>query len=88
MRKLKTDAGQANAWKENRLFFDEELLKDIAKKLMRSYGVRIEVADTLRDRRFYGDFVITKNTIDEILSAMAKTRRVCYRYEDGKYILY
>ena len=55
---------------------------------MRSYGVRIEVADTLRDRRFYGDFVITKNTIDEILSAMAKTRRVCYRYEDGKYILY
>ena len=67
---------------------DEELLEDIAKKLMRSYDVRIEVADSLRDRRFYGDFMINKNTIEEVLETIASTSRMNYRYENGKYILY
>lgn len=88
MLKSGTNAGHANVWKENRLFFDEELLEDIAKKLMRSYDVQIEVADTLRHRRFYGDFLIMRNTIDEVLEAMAETGRVRYRYENEKYILY
>lgn len=88
MLKSVTEAKYANMWKENRLFFDEDLLEDIAKRLMRSYDVQIEVVDTLRDRRFYGDFLIMKNTIDEILAAMVETGRVRYRCEDGKYILY
>ena len=67
---------------------DEELLEDIAKKLMRSYDVRIEVADSLRDRRFYGDFMINKNTIEEVFETIASTSRMNYRYENGKYILY
>ena len=78
----------ANIWRDNKLFFDEELLEDIAKKLMRSYDVRIEVADSLRDRRFYGDFMINKNTIEEVLETIASTSRMNYRYENGKYILY
>ena len=49
------------------LFFDEELLEDIAKKLMRSYNVKVEVADSLRNKRFYGSFGISGNTIDKIL---------------------
>lgn len=78
----------SNIWKDNKLFFDEELLKDIAKKLMRSYDVQIEVADSLQDRRFYGDFMIMKNTIDEVLETMVETGRIRYCYKDGKYILY
>ena len=70
------------------MFFDEELLEDIAKKLMRSYDVKIQVADSLRNKRFYGSFKIIGNTIDEVLQTIASTNRMQYRYEDEKYILY
>lgn len=81
MVKSKANVEYANIWRDNKLFFDEELLEDIAKKLMRSYDVRIEVADSLRDRRFYGDFMINKNTIEEVLETIASTSRMNYRYE-------
>lgn len=40
MVKNSTRAAKANVWINDELFFDEELLEDIAKKLMRSYNVR------------------------------------------------
>lgn len=83
-----TNMEYTNAWVNNELFFDEELLDDIAKKLMRNYGVKIEVGDSLRNKRFYGSFKIEGNTITEVLDAMATTNRMKYRYENGKYILY
>lgn len=55
---------------------------------MRNYDVRIEIADSLRDRRFYGSFKITGTTIDEVLETIASTNRMKYRYENGIYILY
>ena len=64
------------------------LMKNIAKKLMRSYDVKIQVADSLRNKRFYGSFKIIGNTIDEVLQTIASTNRMQYRYEDEKYILY
>lgn len=88
MTKSKTNVEYANAWSRNELFFDEELLEDIAKKLMRSYDVEIEVADSLNNKRFYGSFKIVGNTIDEVLQTIASTNRMKYRYEDNKYILY
>ena len=36
---------------------------------MRSYNVKVEVADSLRNKRFYGSFGISANTIDKILDA-------------------
>ena len=36
MVKSSTRAAKANVWINDELFFDEELLEDIAKKLMRS----------------------------------------------------
>ena len=75
-------------WLKNELFFDEELLTDIAKKLSRCYNVRIEVADSLCSRRFYGSFKITGNTLDEVLHTMASTNKMKYRKEPNRYILY
>ncbi|WP_300877801.1 FecR domain-containing protein [uncultured Bacteroides sp.] len=83
-----TRADKANVWINDELFFDEELLEDIAKKLMRSYNVKIEVADSLRDKRFYGSFGISGNTIDKILDVMVSTRQMNYKIENGVYILY
>lgn len=88
MSKSKTKAIYANAWTNDELFFDEELMKDIAKRLMRSYDVKIEVADSLQNKRFYGSFKIVGNTIEEVLEEMASTQRMRYRYENEKYILY
>lgn len=88
MIKVHTNVSNSNAWTKDELFFDEELLKDIAKRLMRNYDVRIEIADSLRDRRFYGSFKITGTTIDEVLETIASTNRMKYRYENGIYILY
>ena len=78
----------ANAWSRNELFFDEELLEDIAKMLMRSYNVKIEVADNLRNKRFYGCFKLVGNNVDDVLKAMAATKQMKYVYKNEKYVLY
>ena len=88
MTKSHVKAENASVWINDELFFDEELLEDIAKKLMRSYDVEIEVADSLKNKRFYGSFKIMGNTIDEVLQTIASTNRMKYRHEDEKYILY
>lgn len=88
MVKAKTRAENSILWTNDELFFDEELLQDIAKKLMRSYDVKIEIADSLKNRRFYGSFKVMGNTIEEVLETIASTNRMKYRYENEKYILY
>ena len=88
MVKSRARAENSMLWTNDELFFDEELLEDIAKKLMRSYDVRIEIADSLKNRRFYGSFKVMGNTIEEVLETIASTNRMKYRYENGKYILY
>lgn len=88
MVKVKSRAVNSMLWTQDELFFDEELLTDIAKKLMRSYDVRIEIADSLKNRRFYGSFRIMGNTIEEVLESIASTNRMKYRYENERYILY
>ncbi len=88
MVKAKTRAENSMLWTNDELFFDEELLQDIAKKLMRSYDVKIEIADSLKNRRFYGSFKVMGNTIEEVLETIASTNRMKYRYENEKYILY
>lgn len=88
MIKSSTRASQSNVWINDELLFDEDLLEDIAKRLMRSFAVKIEVADSLRNHRFYGSFKVQGSTIDEVLSVIASTHQMRYRYEDGKYILY
>ena len=88
MVKSRARAENSMLWTNDELFFDEELLEDIAKKLMRSYDVRIEIADSLKNRRFYGSFKVMGNTIEEVLETIASTNRMKYRYENEKYILY
>lgn len=79
----------SNLWKNNQLFFDEELLEDIAKSLMRSYDVKIKVTDSLRNSRFYGDFTLMKHSIDDVLTTLAETGRMhVKKIENGKYLIY
>lgn len=86
--KIEGGVGNAILWTKDELYFDEELLVDIAKKLSRSFGVEIEVADSISERRFYGTFRITGNTIEQVLETIALTNQMNYRKENEKYILY
>lgn len=88
MKKLKMKADKSNLWTKNELYFDEILLEDIAKQLQRAFGVEIEVADSLKDRRFYGSFSITGNTIEQVLGTISSTNRMNYKYENNRYKIY
>lgn len=87
LRPMRTQGGAA--WAQGELFFDESLLSDIAKKIERCYGVRVEVADSVRSRRFYGSFSMEGGSADGILRAIASTGDVRCRAKDSRhYILY
>lgn len=86
--KSRTNVSNSNLWTKDELYFDEQLLKDIAKQLSRSFNVRIEVADSLKHQRFYGSFRIVGNSIEKILKTISSTNRIKYKYDNNRYIVY
>lgn len=88
MKTTRTQVQNSKIWTHDELFFDEELLEDIAKKLMRNYNVKIEVADSLKNTRFYGSFKMSGSTIEQVLETISSTNRMKYKQEKGIYILY
>lgn len=79
MRIVAVNAAHTSEWTNGNLFFDEELLPDIIKELERNYNVRIELADkSLETFRFYGDFIVTEHSIEDIIGILAKTNKIQY----------
>ena len=82
-------ASHADQWTDGYLFFDEELLPDIAKELERSYNVKIHIAnDSLKTFRFYGNFVRREQNIQEVLEALASTEKMQYKIEERNITIY
>ena len=82
-------ASNASQWTVGYLFFDEELLPDIAKELERSYNVKIHIAnDSLKTFRFYGNFVRREQNIQEVLEALASTEKMQYKIEERNITIY
>lgn len=82
-------ASNASQWTDGYLFFDEELLPDIAKELERSYNVKIHIAnDSLKTFRFYGNFVRHEQNIQEVLEALASTEKMQYKIEERNITIY
>ena len=82
-------ASYASQWTDGYLFFDEELLPDIAKELERSYNVKIHIAnDSLKTFRFYGNFVRREQNIQEVLEALASTEKMQYKIEERNITIY
>ena len=86
--KTKMNVSSSNLWTKDELYFDELLLEDIAKQLARSYNVKIEVVDSLKNQRFYGSFRIVGNSIEKILETISLTNRMKYKYENNRYVVY
>ena len=82
-------ASNASQWTDGYLFFDEELLPDIAKELERSSNVKIHIAnDSLKTFRFYGNFVRREQNIQEVLEALASTEKMQYKIEERNITIY
>ena len=82
-------ASNASQWTDGYLFFDEELLPDIAKELERSYNVKIHIAnDSSKTFRFYGNFVRREQNIQEVLEALASTEKMQYKIEERNITIY
>lgn len=88
--KVETAAvSNALQWTNGYLFFDEELLPDVAKELERSYNVKIHIAsDSLNTFRFYGNFVRREQSIQEVLEALSATRKIRYTMDGRNITLY
>lgn len=78
----------SNLWTQGELFFDEEFLSDIAERLTRSFDVKIEVADSLKNKRFYGSFLVVGNSIDDVLKELSATNQMRFRLKDNTYYIY
>lgn len=85
----KATATNALQWTMGYLFFDEEMLVDIAAELERSYHVKIKIAeDSLKGFRFYGNFVRQEQSIREVLDVLSSTGKIRYTIEDRDVTLY
>ena len=81
-------AEHSKDWTKEKLFFDEDLLFDIAKELERSYNVTIHIPDdTLKAFRFYGSFNRREQNIEEVLKVMSSTGQLKYEIEKNGTIL-
>ena len=84
----KVAANNTSEWVNGYLFFDEELLPDIAKELERSYAVKITISDPkLNSFRFYGNFERTQLTIEEVMNLLCSTDKLEYTVFEKEYIL-
>jgi len=71
-------ASNTMAWTTGYLFFDEDLLQDIAKDLERSYDVKITVHPDAAKMRFYGSFCRKEQSVKDILDILASTEKIKY----------
>ena len=77
---------EATLWTENILLFDEDLLPDIVRELVRSYHVQIEIENAdLKQTRFYGQFNQLEQNIYDVLDMLSETGKLKY-HEEGKVI--
>ena len=86
--KTKNDADMNSAQAMNDLNFINMRIDDIAKLLIRSYGIKIEVADNVRNRRFYGFFNRKEDTLNKILEVMSGTDLIKYKRVRDKYVIF
>ena len=81
-------AGNSVEWTTGVLFFDEDLLPDIAKSLERSYDVKITVHPDLANVRLYGSFSRKEQTVKDILDILFSTGKIKYSITGNEIVLY
>lgn len=79
--------GAISSWKTGEVFFDEEKLGEIIKKLQREFGADIEIRDSSKlEIRFYGEFAECDG-IEDILGKFSSTGKITYTKTGRKYVI-
>ena len=82
MKVAQVDASAFTAWKDGWIYFEDETLPDLAKRLSRVYGVEIKVAERLRNYSFSGKISYERG-VDYITRLMEETNGVVCEVENG-----
>ena len=81
--------GTDRLWTDGTIMLNGRRLGDIAVDLGRSYGVRIVInSRKLANVRFYGVFHRKDQSLDQILSTLAATRRMRYTISNNVVNIY
>ncbi|MFQ7113811.1 FecR family protein [Hallella bergensis] len=86
--KTSTASNAIEAQKMSKLVFENMTVAEIARVLTRNYDVSIVILGDIGNIRFYGYFDKKTDSLTDILNAMATTKQIHYKMENGKYILY
>lgn len=82
VKKQKVDATEYSMWKEGVIYFNNEKLAVLAKKLARMYGIDIKVAEEINDSRFSG-MIRYDRGIDYITNLLTATSNIKCIIENG-----
>ena len=75
------------AWTQNKLYFEDESLENIAPMLERWFGKKVEIKNvSLRNLRYYGNF--EKETMEEVLSYLKLSKRFNFKIEPDSVLIY
>ena len=82
-----TQSSAYMAWKDNRLVFRDQSLKEIAATLTRWYNVEVEIkGEKLKAHRFTGSY--HRISLSRLIKDMSKTMRFQYEIKDNKLTIY
>ena len=75
------------AWTQNKLFFEDESLEDIALRMERWFGKKVTIAnESLKNIRYTGNF--ENETIEEVLSYLKLSRSFNFRLGNDNVVIY
>jgi len=82
IRKHEVDAAEYSMWQEGIIYFNNEKLNVLAKKLSRMYGIDIQVSEEHHNSRFSG-MIRHERGIDYIIKLVAATSNIKCSIENG-----
>ena len=75
------------AWTQNKLYFEDESLENIAPMLERWFGKKVEITNaSLKNLRYYGNF--EKETMEEVLSYLKLSKHFNFKIEPDSVVIY
>jgi ferric-dicitrate binding protein FerR (iron transport regulator) len=75
------------AWTQNKLYFEDESLENIAPMLERWFGKKVEITNvSLKNLRYYGNF--ENETMEEVLSYLKLSKPFNFRIEHEAVVIY
>lgn len=83
---LAVDASAFTSWKEGWIYFEDERLPELARRLSRMYGIEIQVSERLKDYSFSGKISYERG-VDYITRLMSETTGIVCEVENGVILL-